>query len=126
MRPTYFVRPSKIRLVRGPMTSMFVVVAAVLIDATSGAVQERIEICGDADDVFVDPRRDYIYVACGQGAIDVLAHRGDRTTRLARVETRAGARTALFSAELDRLFVAVRAAGSDGASLWQFRPVDNP
>lgn len=25
-----------------------------------------------------------------------------------------------------RLFVAVRAAGGDGAALWQFRPVDSP
>jgi DNA-binding beta-propeller fold protein YncE len=101
---------------------------AVLVsfDAASGAVQERIEICGDADDVFVDPRRGYIYVACGQGAIDVLAPRGSRTTRLARVDTSAGARTALFSPELDRLFLAVRAAGSEGASVWQFRPVDSP
>jgi DNA-binding beta-propeller fold protein YncE len=94
-------------------------------DAASGAVQERTGICGDADDVFVDPRREYVYVACGQGAIDVLAHRGDRTTRLARVDTRTGARTALFSPELDRLFIAVRAAGRDGASLWQLRPVDS-
>jgi DNA-binding beta-propeller fold protein YncE len=98
----------------------------VSFDAASGAVQERIEICGDADDVFVDPRRDYIYVTCGQGAIDVLAHRGDRTTRLARVDTSSGARTALFSAELDRLFVAVRATGSESASVWQFRLVDSP
>lgn len=101
---------------------------AVLVsfDAASGAVQERIEICNDADDVFVDPRRGYIYVACGQGAIDVLTHHGDRTTRLARVDTSSGARTALFSPELDRLFVAVRASGSEGAAVWQFRPVDSP
>jgi hypothetical protein len=88
-------------------------------------VDERIEICGDADDVFVDPRRGYIYVACGQGAIDVLARRGDRTTRLARIETSSGARTALFSPELDRLFVAARATGSESASVWEFRPVDS-
>lgn len=101
---------------------------AVLVsfDAASGAVQERIEICGDADDVFVDPRRGYIYVACGQGAIDVLTHHGDRTTRLARVNTSSGARTALFAPELDRLFLAVRAAGGEGASVWQFRPADSP
>ena len=98
----------------------------VSFDADSGAVQERTEICGDADDVFVDPRRGYIYVACGQGAIDVLAQHGGRTTRLARVETSSGARTALFSPELDRLFLAARAAGGERASVWQFRPVDSP
>jgi DNA-binding beta-propeller fold protein YncE len=97
----------------------------VSFDAASGAVDERIEICGDADDVFVDPKRGYIYVACGQGAINVLARHGDRTTRLARVETSPGARTALFSPELDRLFVAARATGSESASVWEFRPGDS-
>ena len=99
---------------------------AVLVsfDAASGVVQERIDICGDADDVFVDTRRSYIYVACGQGAIDVLAGHGDRTTRVARVDSSPGARTALFSPEVDRLFVAARAAGGEGAAIWVFRPVD--
>jgi DNA-binding beta-propeller fold protein YncE len=97
----------------------------VSFDAASGAVEERIEICDDADDVFVDPQRRYIYVACGQGAIDVLAYRGERMTRLARVATSPGARTALFSPELDSLFVAARAAGSEPAAVWQFLPVDS-
>jgi len=96
----------------------------VSFDADSGAVQERVEICGDADDVFVDARRGYIYVACGQGVMDVLSSRGDRTTRVARIETSPGARTAFFSPELDRLFVAARAAGGEGAAVWVFRPAD--
>ena len=96
----------------------------VSYDAASGAVQERIEICGDADDIFVDARRGRIYVVCGQGVIDVLRE-GDRTSRIARVATSSGARTALFSPELDRLFVAARATGGEGAAVWVFRPVDN-
>jgi len=96
----------------------------VSFDADSGAVQERVEICGDADDVFIDARRGYIYVACGQGVMDVLSSRGDRTTRVARIETSPGARTAFFSPELDRLFVAARAAGGEGAAVWVFRPAD--
>jgi YVTN family beta-propeller protein len=96
----------------------------VSFDAASGAIKERIDICGDADDVFVDARRGYIYVACGQGVVDVLAPQGDRTSRVARVETSPGARTALFSPELDRFFVAARAAGREGAAVWVFRPVD--
>lgn len=96
----------------------------VSFDAASGAIKERIDICGDADDVFVDARRGYIYVACGQGVVDVLAPQGDRTSRVARVDTSPGARTALFSPELDRLFVAARAAEHEGAAVWVFRPVD--
>jgi DNA-binding beta-propeller fold protein YncE len=97
--------------------------ALVSYDAASGAVQERVEICGDADDVFIDARRSYVYVACGQGVIDVLTKRGDRTTRVARIDTSQGARTALFSPDLDRLFLAVRASGAEGAAVWVFRPV---
>jgi hypothetical protein len=43
--------------------------------------------------------------------------------RLLRVPTVAGARTSLFVPELDRLFVAARARGSEPAAIWVFRPV---
>jgi len=55
--------------------------------------------------------------------IDVLTSRGDHTTRVARIETSQGARTAFFSPDLDRLFLAVRASGAEGAAVWVFRPV---
>jgi DNA-binding beta-propeller fold protein YncE len=96
----------------------------VSYDATSGAVLERTEICGDADDVFLDVRRGYIYIACGQGVIDVLTARSDRAARVARIATSQGARTAFFSPELDRLFLAARAASGEGAAVWVFRPVE--
>lgn len=95
----------------------------VSFDATSGAVQERVDIGGDSDDVFMDARRGYIYVACGQGVIDVLTRRGDHTARIARIETSQGARTAFFSPDLDRLFLAVRASGAEEAAIWVFRPL---
>jgi len=94
----------------------------VSFDAASGAMQERIEICEDADDVFLDAGRDRIYVACGQGAIDVLTAREGRLSRVARVDTSPGARTALFSPDLDRLFLAARAAKGEEAAVWVFRP----
>jgi hypothetical protein len=39
------------------------------------------------------------------------------------VPTVAGARTALFVPELDRLFLAVRANGGEPAAIWIFRPI---
>jgi DNA-binding beta-propeller fold protein YncE len=95
----------------------------VAFDAASGAVHDRVDICGDADDVFIDARRGYVYVTCGQGVVDVLTSRGDRTTRAARIPTSQGARTALFSPDLDCLFLAVRATGAEGAAVWVFRPL---
>jgi hypothetical protein len=62
---------------------------------------------GDTDDLFYDARRDRVYVIGGEGYVDVFdAAASGKYDRLARLATRAGARTGLWSAELDRLFVA--------------------
>jgi len=63
-------------------------------------------------------------VSCGAGALDVFQQQATGTIRLAQIKTGAGARTSLFVAELDRLFVAVRAGASGGdAKILVFRPV---
>jgi YVTN family beta-propeller protein len=78
--------------------------------------------CGDADDLFVDAKRQRLYVSCGEGVIDVLADRGSRYERVARIPTSSGARTSLFVPELDRLYLGMRATSSDPAAIWVFRP----
>jgi DNA-binding beta-propeller fold protein YncE len=96
----------------------------VLIDRTSGASRAQLETCGDSDDVFFDARRHRIYVSCGEGAIDVFDQVDGAYRRAARVATASGARTSLFVAELDRLFVARRAGLLGGqAAILVFRPV---
>ena len=85
-----------------------------------GASVASPDTCGDADDVFDDAKRDRVYVSCGDGSIDVFDGKDYR--RLARIRTVAGARTALFVPELDRLFLAVRASGSEPAAIWVFAP----
>jgi DNA-binding beta-propeller fold protein YncE len=79
------------------------------------------DICGDADDVFVDANRRRVYISCGEGFLDVLdavqAYR-----RVARVATVAGARTSLFVPEMDRLMLAVRASGREAAAVWVYQP----
>jgi YVTN family beta-propeller protein len=87
-----------------------------------GSVAGRLDICGDADDIFVDPTRHRIYVTCGAGAIDVIEPREEGYAHLAKVPTGPGARTGLFVPEWDRLYVAVRAAGPERAAIWVFRP----
>src|SRR5262249_14123922 len=91
-----------------------------VFDKSNGAIVRMVEACGDADDVFVDAKRHRVYVSCGAGVIDVFDARSYE--RLARIPTVSGARTSLFVPELDRLFLAVRAAGSNPAGLWVFRP----
>jgi hypothetical protein len=87
-----------------------------------GRILAKSEICGDADDVFVDLRRRRVYVSCGEGMVDVLEQDGAGYRRLAQVPTVSGARTSLFVAEHDRLFVAVRAGWSEPAAIWVFHP----
>ena len=87
-----------------------------------GTQLATVDICGDADDVFVDVKRSRVYVSCGEGLIDVLESRDTAFARLARIPTEPGARTALFSPEQDRLFVAVRASPAEPAGIWIFRP----
>ncbi len=83
---------------------------------------DSITVCGDADDVFLDAKRKRVYVSCGSGAIDVLDASGGAYQRIAHIATATGARTSLFVPERDRLYLAVRATGSEPAAIWVFRP----
>lgn len=91
--------------------------------ARDGRLLAAVDTCRDADDVFVDAKRNRVYVICGQGAIDVLDWQNDRYSRLVRIPTGAGARTGLFVPELDRLFVAVRATSDTPPAVWVYRPI---
>jgi len=84
--------------------------------------QARIDTCGDSDDVFFDARRQRIYVSCGEGFVDVFSADGSRMSRLARIGTVSGARTAFFVPEWDRYYLAVRASGGTPAALWVYKP----
>ena len=53
--------------------------------------------------------------------LDVIQQRDDTYEELARIPTIEGARTALFVPERDRLYLAVRASGGEGAAVWVFR-----
>jgi len=88
----------------------------------TGKRELSIETCRDADDVFVDARRHRIYVTCGEGAIDVFAQNGGGYARIDRIATVSGARTGLFVPSTDRLYLAVRASGSEPAAIWVFSP----
>jgi YVTN family beta-propeller protein len=95
----------------------------LVLSAGDGAVVADLDTCGDADDVFVDPKRHRVDMARGAGEIDVFEERDGSYQRLSQVGTAPGARTTLFVPEMDRLFLAVRAAGGEPAAIWAFRPV---
>jgi DNA-binding beta-propeller fold protein YncE len=89
-----------------------------------GAPVTNVELCTDADDVFVDEKRGRVYVSCGEGYLDVFDARENAYHRMNHIGTAPGARTSLFVPELDLLFIAVRATGSEPAAIWVFRPHD--
>jgi hypothetical protein len=80
----------------------------MLLDIATGTERQKLPNCGDADDVFFDPRRARIYVSCGAAELAVLEHGAAGWHALDPIATASGARTSLFVPELDRLFVAER------------------
>ena len=94
----------------------------VLFRAVTGRAAQNLDTCGDADDAFFDSVRRRLYVICGSGAVDVFERRPAGYARTGRIATRDGARTGLFAASLDRLYVAARARGSEPAAILVYRP----
>jgi hypothetical protein len=84
-----------------------------------GTLLSDVDVCRDADDVFVDSKRHRTYVICGEGVVDVLNGDG---LRIERIVTAVGARTGLFVPELDWLLVAVPARTGTKAEIRVFEP----
>src|SRR5215203_6182641 len=80
------------------------------------------ETCGDSDDVFLDEKRNRIYVSCGEGFVDVFEVTDAGFRRTDHIATVPGARTSLFVPALDRLFLAVRASQGEPAAIWVYAP----
>jgi YVTN family beta-propeller protein len=87
-----------------------------------GALLQNIETCSDSDDVFIDKQRNRVYVVCGEGVVETFASLNDKFARADKLPTVSGARTGLYVADLDRLYVAVRATLGLPASIWVLRP----
>jgi DNA-binding beta-propeller fold protein YncE len=90
----------------------------VVLNTDSGDVVAKVNISGDADDVFYDSKRHRIYVICGAGKIDVIEQTDPKTYKTStKIDTAGGARTGLFVPERDTLFVAVPHRGSQQAEI---------
>jgi DNA-binding beta-propeller fold protein YncE len=95
----------------------------LILRSENGTITGTVPTCADADDVFIDPKRNRIYVSCGEGVIDIFSLEPAGARHEDRVPTSAGARTSLFVPELDRLYVAARASASASeAAILVFRP----
>ncbi len=91
-------------------------------DTNDGALMTSTPTCGDSDDVFVDRKRERVYVTCGEGFVDIFERRNDAYMRTGHFQTVPGARTSLFVPDLDLLLVAVRSTHQTPATIWVLRP----
>ncbi len=96
----------------------------IVMDTVQGKRVATLPAIGDCDDVFYDERRHRIYAIGGEGGISVFQQRdADHYDELGRIKTVSGARTGFFSADLDRLYVAVRKHDSQSAEIRVFKPI---
>jgi YVTN family beta-propeller protein len=79
----------------------------VIVDSASGRIVAEMDCAGDADDLFYDVSKKFVYVSCGEGVIDVFSERDpDHYQEVVRIPTASGARTSLWVPELNQLFLA--------------------
>jgi YVTN family beta-propeller protein len=94
----------------------------LVINSDNGTIISTIHIDSDTDDVFYDSSSRQIYVSCGGGFIDVFKQDGsDKYVTIARIESRAGARTSLFIPEQNQLIVAAPARSGYEAQLMVYQ-----
>jgi DNA-binding beta-propeller fold protein YncE len=93
----------------------------LVFDTASGKETGSFDIVGDTDDLFYDALRNRLYVSGGEGYVDVVQAGSDgEFSRIARVATASGARTALFVGDQSRLYLAVPHRGSQRAEIRVF------
>jgi DNA-binding beta-propeller fold protein YncE len=92
--------------------------AKVLVyDTETGKPSGSFDIVGDTDDLFYDAARKRLYISGGEGFIDVFEEQAGGFVRIAHLGTAAGARTSLFVADQNRLYLAVPHRGNQKAEV---------
>ena len=95
----------------------------VVIDTQTGQELHKLAIGSWVDSMYYDARRRRIYASTGVGEVFTYERQSDGSYRaLEPVDTAVMARTSLFSAELDRLFVMVPHLGWTTAKVLVFKP----
>ncbi|MHB8602533.1 MAG: YncE family protein [Nitrosotalea sp.] len=81
-----------------------------VIDIDTGKPVTKLNVVGDADDIFYDAKNKQIYVTGGEGYLQVISQDGANTYHeVTKIPTANGARTSLFVPETSRLYIAVPA-----------------
>ena len=95
----------------------------IVLDTADGHPIATLPIGGWADGIFVDQKRQRIYVSTGVGHVETYSiEANDAYRRRAPVDTAVMAKTSLYSSELDRVYVSVPHLGSTTAQILIFKP----
>lgn len=95
----------------------------IVLDTKDGRSIATVPIGGWADGIFVDQKRQRIYVSTGVGHLETYSiEANDVYHRQAPVDTAVMAKTSLYSSELDRVYVSVPHLGSTMAQILVFKP----
>lgn len=79
-----------------------------VISVDSGRPIAKLNVVGDADDIFYDNKNRQIYVTGGEGYLQVISQDDANTYHeVVKIPTDNGARTSLYVPETDRLYVAI-------------------
>ena len=96
---------------------------ALLVNTETGAELDRLPIGGWVDSMFYDSARGRIYSSTGVGEVFTYQRQGDGTYKaLDPVDTAVMAKTSLYSAQMNRLFVAAPHLGGRTAKVLVFEP----
>ena len=95
----------------------------LVVDAETGKERERLPIGGWVDSLFYDPAKSRIYASTGVGEVFTYERQTNGSFKaLEPVDTAVMAKTALYSPEFDRLFVAVPHLGGTVSKVLVFKP----
>lgn len=95
----------------------------VVLDTTTGRPVTHLASCGDSDDLSWDAAHKRIYLACGEGFVDVIGQNdADHYQLREHIPTRAGTRNSFFSADLNEFYLAVPQRDRQDAEIRIYQP----
>jgi WD40 repeat protein len=90
----------------------------IVFDTNSGKAISVLDIANDADDIFYDAAKKWIYISCGEGFINIFQQQdAGHYNAIVSVPTAQGARTSLFVPELHRFYLAVPHIGNQESKI---------
>jgi DNA-binding beta-propeller fold protein YncE len=97
--------------------------ALVVFDTESGKQVASLPTVDRADDMAYDSKRKQIYISGGNGFIAVYSQKDpDHYEEIAKVPSGPAAKISIFIPQLDRLYVAASALGTNSAKLLIYKP----